>query len=59
MDKRSNYGCRFGAFYSNRMVEEVLGLDPEDGIVRLSALHYNTEDEVRGFVKVLDEIVCS
>lgn len=42
MDKRSNYGCRYGAFYSNRLVEEVLGLDPDDGIVRLSALHYNT-----------------
>ena len=42
MDKKSNYGCRFGAFYSNRLVEEVLGLDPDDGVVRLSALHYNT-----------------
>jgi selenocysteine lyase/cysteine desulfurase len=58
-DERSDYACRFGAFYANRLVEEVLGLDPDDGIVRMSALHYNTEDEVRGYVKVLDEIVCS
>lgn len=42
IDKKSNYGCRWGGFYSNRLIEDVLGLDPNDGIVRLSALHYNT-----------------
>jgi len=26
---------RWGAFYSNRLVEDVLGLDPVDGIIRV------------------------
>ena len=32
-------------------------LDAEDGVIRVSLLHYNTEEEVRGFVKILDEVV--
>lgn len=76
IEAKSDFGCRFGAFYSNRLVAEVLGLDAVDGVVRVSLLHYNTgqskyqrrrgqianrvaEDEVRGFVKVLDEVISS
>merc|ERR1712070_119476 len=59
IEARSNYGCRWGAFYSNRLAEDVMGLDPVDGVVRVSLLHYNTEDEVKGYVKVLDEVVSS
>ncbi|KAK5171006.1 uncharacterized protein LTR77_004150 [Saxophila tyrrhenica] len=55
VEGKSNFG--WGAFYSNRLVEEVLGLDPVDGIVRVSMLHYNTEDEIREFVKVFDQVV--
>ena len=42
IEAKSNYGCRWGSFYSNRLVEEVLGLDAVDGVVRVSLLHYNT-----------------
>ena len=42
IEARSDFGCRWGAFYSNRLAEEVLGLDPVDGVVRVSLLHYNT-----------------
>lgn len=42
IEKRSDYGIRWGAMYSNRLVEKVLGLDPVDGVVRVSLLHYNT-----------------
>ena len=42
IEAKSNFGCRWGAFYSNRLVEEVCGLDPVDGIVRVSLVHYNT-----------------
>ena len=38
----SDFGCRWGSFYSNRLVEEILGLDPADGVVRVSLVHYNT-----------------
>lgn len=41
IEARSDFGCRWGAFYSNRLAE-VLGLDPVDGVVRVSLLHYNT-----------------
>lgn len=34
-------GFRWGAFYSNRLVSEVLGLG-EEGVVRVSMVHYNT-----------------
>jgi selenocysteine lyase/cysteine desulfurase len=34
-------GIRWGEFYSNRLIEEVLGLG-EDGVVRVSIVHYNT-----------------
>lgn len=58
IEARSPYGCRAGHFYSKRLIEEVLEIpDPDDGIVRCSLLHYNTVEEVEGFVKVLDEVI--
>lgn len=42
VEAKSNFGFRWGAFYSNRLVEEVLGLDPVDGVIRVSLVHYNT-----------------
>lgn len=37
----SDYGIRWGAMYSNRLAE-MIGLDPVDGVVRVSLVHYNT-----------------
>ncbi|OQO01910.1 hypothetical protein B0A48_12383 [Cryoendolithus antarcticus] len=59
IEAKSDFACRWGAFYSNRLCEEVMGLDPVDGVVRVSLVHYNTEDEIKGYVKVLDEVVSS
>lgn len=42
VEAKSDFGFRWGAFYSNRLVEEVLGLDPVDGVIRVSLVHYNT-----------------
>ena len=47
--------CGHGTFYAHRLVEAI-GLDPEDGVVRLSLVHYNTEEEVEKALNVLDEI---
>ena len=55
-------GCRWGDFYSKRLVDEVLGLgdgNGVDGVVRVSMVHYNTVDEVLELVKVLDEVLSS
>ncbi|CAD0054027.1 unnamed protein product [Aureobasidium pullulans] len=57
VEAKSDFGFRWGAFYSNRLVQEVMGLDPVDGVVRVSLVHYNTEDEIKQFVKVLDEVL--
>jgi len=41
-------------FYAYRLVE-ALGLDPDDGVVRLSLLHYNSPEEVERALTALDE----
>lgn len=43
VERRSRFGFRSGHMYSHRLVREVLGIeDVEDGVVRVSMLHYNT-----------------
>ncbi len=59
VEAKSNYGIRSGHFYSKRLCDDVLGIESDDGVVRVSLLHYNTEEEVRGLVKVLDEVLKS
>lgn len=41
VEKETRFGFRWGAFYSNRLVNEFLGLG-KDGVVRVSMVHYNT-----------------
>lgn len=55
-EKVSAYAFRWGSFYSKRLCDEVLGLGPE-GVNRVSMVHYNTEDEIRGLVAVLDKVL--
>ena len=49
-------GIRWGGFYSNRLVEEVLGLG-SDGVVRVSMVHYNTAEEVRQLIGLFDQVL--
>lgn len=43
VEKISNLGFRNGHMYSHRLLRDVFGLeDVEDGVVRISMLHYNT-----------------
>ena len=39
--------------YAYRLCQ-ALGLDPEDGIVRVSLLHYNTDEEIERLIEVLE-----
>jgi selenocysteine lyase/cysteine desulfurase len=55
-EKTSNYGFRWGHFYSKRLCDEVLGLEPE-GVTRVSMVHYNTEEEINGLVEVLKKVL--
>ena len=90
IEERSNFACRWGHFYSKRLVDDVLKIDGKqgeegegvgkgegEGVVRVSMVFYNTsmfsatfrsetdvvlltlciEDEIQGYVKVLDEVL--
>jgi len=47
---------RFGHFYSARLIEH-LGLASNEGVVRVSMVHYNTLEEVDRLTAALDEIL--
>lgn len=55
-EKISNYGFRWGHFYSKRLCDEVLGLG-SDAVVRVSMVHYNSEEEIQGLVDVLQNVL--
>ncbi|KAK1598004.1 aminotransferase class-V [Colletotrichum navitas] len=57
VEKDTDFGFRWGHFYSYRLVKEILGLDPADGIVRVSMVHYNSLNEIKSFVAALDEVL--
>lgn len=46
-------GLRYGHFYSLRLIQE-LGLDPRDGVVRASLLHYNSDSDIDRACEFLD-----
>lgn len=46
-------GTESGNFYSPRALEH-MGIDPVDGIVRISLLHYNTTEDVEKILVALD-----
>ena len=49
-------GIRYGDFYARRLIED-LGLSEQNGVVRVSMVHYNTLDEVDRLVAALDGII--
>jgi len=55
-DVKGNIGIRYGHFYAYTLVENLRPpLDIEDGVVRISLVHYNTLEEVHRIIEVLDE----
>ncbi len=48
-------GIRYGDFYARRLIES-LGLMENEGIIRVSMVHYNTLTEVEQLIKVLDQL---
>ena len=45
-----------GHYYGHRCVE-ALGCDPEDGVIRVSMVHYNSRDEIARLIAALQELV--
>jgi len=46
-------GAEHGNFYAHRLITD-LGIDPEDGVVRLSLVHYGSQDDVDRILQALD-----
>jgi cysteine desulfurase family protein (TIGR01976 family) len=49
-------GAGVGNFYAYRLVK-ALGIDPDDGAVRVSFVHYTSKEEVDRLVRTLDTIL--
>ena len=47
---------RYGHFYAKRLIDD-LGLAGQNGVVRVSLVHYNTLEEVDALIAGLDEIL--
>ncbi|MCA0359586.1 MAG: aminotransferase class V-fold PLP-dependent enzyme [Armatimonadetes bacterium] len=47
---------RHGNMYAWRLCE-ALGLDPEDGVLRISAVHTNTPEEIERVCEALDQFL--
>ncbi|KAF2104978.1 aminotransferase class-V [Rhizodiscina lignyota] len=59
-EANSDFGFRWGGFYSYRLIHEILMPDlPQEardlGVIRVSMVHYNTLEEIREFVEVLND----
>jgi selenocysteine lyase/cysteine desulfurase len=46
----------FGHFYAYRLMD-ALGIDPADGVLRLSMVHYNTGEDVERTIAALDAVI--
>jgi len=53
---RSGIAIRSGHMYAYRLCE-ALGLDPADGVVRVSLVHYNTLEEIDRLIVVLESVL--
>lgn len=54
----SQVGIRYGHFYAYTLVDELSPkLDTDDGVVRISLVHYNTVQEVNRIIEILKEIL--
>ena len=53
---RRNFAVRNGHMYAYRICTP-LKMDPEDGVLRVSAVHYNTTDEIDRLIDVLQTVL--
>lgn len=50
----AGHGLRYGHFYAHRLCK-ALGMNPDDGVVRTSLVHYNTAEEVERLIRFFEE----
>lgn len=57
-DQKGGIGIRWGHFYAYTLVDELRPkLDTDDGVVRISLVHYNTVQEVQRIIEILEEVL--
>lgn len=52
----AGYGIKSGHMYAYRLCE-ALGIAPDPGVVRVSAVHTNTVREIEGFLQTIDDLL--
>lgn len=51
-------GIRYGHFYAYTLVDELTPkIDIENGVVRISLVHYNTVEEAHKIIEILKEVL--
>ena len=53
---RQNIGISSGHFYAKRCID-ALGLQDQNGVIRISMVHYNQESEVTQLIEALDQLL--
>ncbi len=48
-------GIRYGDFYARRLIQD-LGLAPQDGVIRVSPVHYNTIEEIDKLIHIFERL---
>jgi len=48
-------GIRYGHFYAKRLID-ALELDKQNGVIRVSMVHYNTLEEVDRLIQIFDRL---
>ncbi|KIY46833.1 selenocysteine lyase [Fistulina hepatica ATCC 64428] len=57
-DAEGDIGIRYGHFYAFTLIDQLRPkIDPADGVVRISLVHYNTVEEVQRLIKVLKKVL--
>ena len=54
--QQAGVGAENGHFYAHRLLGD-LGIEQEDGVVRISLVHYNSSDDTRRIVNALDAVL--
>ena len=48
-------GIKYGDFYARRLIDD-LGLAPQDGVIRVSMVHYNTIEEIDRLITIFKKL---
>ena len=55
--QKAGYAVRNGHMYAYRLLKGIELPNIDDGVVRISLLHYNTPQEVRGLLLALEGVL--